>query len=230
MLGKTLKNSFILSNINVSCCNLTSCPIHCRADRLYEERLVKYRPEKGTVRWIENWLKCQAERIAVSGTECSWGPVSRGEPQGWCQVLHCLTSSLITSTLEQRVPSASLQVTQNLRKQLMHQRAVQASGGTLTGWRNGLVGISRLAAKGREKSGCWEVITPCPCWGWGISGWETALQKRTWEFWWIPVWPWGSNVILYKGNLYRPCGLHSEKQRQQVEGGDLSPLPRPGES
>lgn len=72
----------LLSNINVSCCNLTSCPVHCRADRLYEEQPVKYRLEKWTVRWTENWLNCQAERTAVIGTECNWGPVSRGEPQG----------------------------------------------------------------------------------------------------------------------------------------------------
>lgn len=49
-LVRLWKNSFILSNINVSCCNLTSFPIHCRADRLYKEQLVKNRLEKQTVR------------------------------------------------------------------------------------------------------------------------------------------------------------------------------------
>lgn len=151
-LVKLWKNSFILSNTNVSCCRLTSFPIHCRADRLYGEQLVKNRLEKQTVRWTEKWLNCQAERIAASGRECSWGPVSRGKPQGWGQVLFALTSSFITSTLGQRVSSASLQVTQDLRKQLMHQRVVQASKGTLTLWRNGLVGISWSSAKGRAES------------------------------------------------------------------------------
>ena len=40
------------------------------------------RIEEWTVRWIENWLTGRAQRVVISGTECSWRPVIISVPRG----------------------------------------------------------------------------------------------------------------------------------------------------
>jgi len=45
---------------------------------VFIEKVMNYQLDRWTLRWTENWLNCQAQRVVISGTKSCWWPVTSG--------------------------------------------------------------------------------------------------------------------------------------------------------
>lgn len=94
----------------------------------YWNRLTKW-----TVRYMENWLNCHAQRVVESSTNSSWRLVTTGVLRGLILGQYYLTSSLITWMMGQNAPLTSLQEMQDWEEWLMTCSVVPPFRGTCMG-------------------------------------------------------------------------------------------------
>ncbi|GAB0188048.1 mitochondrial enolase superfamily member 1 [Grus japonensis] len=109
------------------------------------DKLMKYKLDKWTVRWTENWLNRQVQRVLMSDTKTSWKPGTSGVAQ-WPILLN---NSIKDLGNRSECNFSNMADNLNCEEWLIYQMAGLQFRVTSGVWRNGLSG-SQSSLSGKQ--------------------------------------------------------------------------------
>ena len=149
-------------------------------------KILVYGLYQQTVRWIENWLKGQAQRVVISGTKSSWRPVTSGVSQG--STLGPILFNIFTNDLDGGAEHTLSKFTDNAKLGGVADTpedcaAIQRDLARLKKWAN--TNIMQIN-KGKCKVLYLWRNNPMHQYMLGAPSLKAALQKWPWGSWWTP--------------------------------------------
>lgn len=153
------------------------------------EKLTSYGLGEQTLGWTVSWLK--APTVVAGGIRSSWGSVARSVPQR--STLGSALLKIFIKVLDDGIEynlSWFLSVTTQGRVDYQRPEVVMASGGTWTGWRNGLTGTPWVSPRVNVRSCTGEEINQGSVvrqymWGGWLAGKQLCRKERNCATQWI---------------------------------------------
>lgn len=130
------------------------------------------------VRWVGEWLNCQAQKVMTIGKNSSWRPVTSSVPQESSTGQHCFTSSLVTQVTRREHTSSTFADDTELAEVANTSNGFVAIQGTSAGQRK-----EPLEIQQREKMPCsWRLPVQPEPWLLNLVQWQMSCLTAATSF------------------------------------------------